>query len=416
MVEGTAELVALLSELGVIEYVSPSVTRMLGWGVDDLVGTNVLNLVHEDDLPAAMYAVYGNAMAPADGMLGQDDIGTANEYRLRHKDGHWVAAEVLGNNFLLTEGVNGLLIVGRDVTARHRLDEALTSLATKPVDLDGLAHLAELVDELLSGTATALLVGAVWVTPAESPVPRPAVDTGPWVEAMASGATVQEATDVDRYRAVWALPLADPASGEQLGCIVVWSELHDEPLLGWWATLRRISELAGMSLGRLRAEQVLQHAAAHDQLTGLLNRAGFLARVEGTRAAKPGALLLADLDGFKPVNDAHGHTVGDAVLTIAAQRLAAVVRPDDVIGRFGGDEFVVFLPGADVYVATLVAGRMLDALDEPINVGGRQVKLGVSIGIDSSETRTLDEQLSSADAALYRAKGHGRGRVEVAGH
>jgi diguanylate cyclase (GGDEF)-like protein/PAS domain S-box-containing protein len=407
LVEGTAELVALVSELGVIEYVSPAVTRMLGWDVDDLVGTNVLNLVHEDDLPAAVYAIYGNAAAPADGLLTQDDISTAGEYRLRHKDGRWVATEVLGNNFLLTPGVNGLLIVGRDVTHRHRLDQALTALATRPVDVAGLAHLAELVDELLRGTATALLTDGEWIAPSDSPVPRPRPDRGgPWVHAMATGETVIEPTTIGGYQAVWALPLGD------LGCVVVWSELHAEPLLGWWATLRRISELATLSLGRLRAERALQHAALHDPLTGLLNRAGLLDRV--ARSEGPGAVLLADLDGFKPVNDGLGHVVGDAVLRIAAQRLAAAIRPGDFIGRYGGDEFVVFLPGGDVYGATAVAGRMLEALRDPIDVAGTEVQLGISVGVDTCTTRTLDEQLTAADAALYRAKRAGGGRVQVA--
>lgn len=405
MVEGTAEVVALLDELGVIEYISPSVTPVLGWDVDDLIGTNVLDLVHEDDLPTAMFAVYGNAAAPADGLLEQDDIGTAGEYRLRHKDGRWVAVEALGNNFLLTEGVNGLLVVARDVSARHRLDEALTELATRSVDERTLTNITTMLDELLRGTATALLVDDGWVAAADSPAPRVQVRSGPWRRAVETGESVLEATDLSPFRAVWCLPLGG------YGCLVVWSELHDEPLLGWWATLRRVSELATLSLVRLQAEQALQHAAEHDPLTGLLNRTGVMRRVAGSAT---GALLLADLDGFKPVNDAHGHAVGDRVLAIAARRLASVVRPADVVGRIGGDEFVVFLPDADVYVATSVAGRMLDALDEPIDVDGMQVRVGVSIGVDASPSHSVDEQLSAADTALYRAKGAGRGRIEVA--
>ena len=408
MIEGTAEIVALVNDLGVIEYVSPSITPMLGWDPRDVVGQSVLALLHPEDLAAAMGAISGNTAAPADGLLDRDDFGTTDEYRLKHRDGRWVAVEAIGNNLLLTEGVNGLLVVGRVVTARHRLDQALTSLATKPVDVHGLADLVGLVDELLRGTAAALLIDGEWIAPAESAAPRPDVAAGPWERAIETGEQVLEATSAAPFRAVWSLPLGDP------GCLVVWSTHYDEPLVGWWATLRRVSELATLALGRLRAERALQHAATHDALTGVLNRAGFISRVTDSRALGAGALLLADLDGFKPVNDRHGHAVGDAVLAIVAQRVAAVLRPDDVVGRFGGDEFVVFLPGADVYVATLVAGRLLEALDEPITVGDVQVRLGVSVGIDTSPTRTLDEQLSVADAALYRAKNAGRGRVEVA--
>jgi diguanylate cyclase (GGDEF)-like protein len=114
------------------------------------------------------------------------------------------------------------------------------------------------------------------------------------------------------------------------------------------------------------------------------------------------------------VNDVHGHAVGDAVLRIAAQRLASVIRPGDVLGRFGGDEFVVFLPGADVDAAMLVADRMQDALASPIDVDGVRAALGISIGVNGLPSASLDEQLSTADAALYRAKHAGGGRVEVA--
>jgi diguanylate cyclase (GGDEF)-like protein/PAS domain S-box-containing protein len=403
LVEGTADLVALFDQLGVIEYVSPSVTRTLGWDPEDLVGTNVLHLVHEDDLPAAMFAVYGNAVAPADGLLASDDIGTAGEYRLRHKDGRWIAVEVLGNNFLANPEIGSLLIVGRDVSARHRLDEALTELATRPVDETTLTNITTMLDELLRGTATALLVDDAWVAASASPVPKADVADGPWVRAMAAGEHVVASVDVEPYRAVWALPLGD------LGCLVVWSELHDEPLLGWWATLRRVSELATLSLARLRGERALQHAAEHDALTGLLNRSGTLARV--TAAEAVGALLLADLDGFKPVNDQHGHVVGDAVLAIVAQRFAGAVRPGDVVGRFGGDEFVVFLPGADAEVASSVASRLLQSLEAPIDVDGVHVRIGVSVGIDVATTHTLDERLTAADTALYRAKHAGRGQA-----
>jgi diguanylate cyclase (GGDEF)-like protein/PAS domain S-box-containing protein len=403
MVEGTAELVALASESGEIEYVSPSVTRLLGWDPSDLVGTSVLELVHGDDLVAAMSAVYGNAAAPADGLLEQDDIGTAGEYRLRHKDGRWITVEILGNNFLANEDVRGLLIVGRDVSARHRLDGALTELATRPVDETTLTNITTLLDELLRGTATTLLVDGEWIARPGAPVPDLPADDGPWVRAVAAGEHVIEHASVAPYRAVWALPLGD------LGCLVVWSELHDEPLLGWWATLRRVSELATLSLARLRAERALHHAAEHDALTGLLNRSGTLARVASAAAA--GALLLADLDGFKPVNDEHGHVVGDAVLAIVAQRLAGAVRPGDVVGRFGGDEFVVFLPGADADVASAVASRMVAALDEPVDVDGVRVRIGVSVGVDASTPRSLDERLSAADAALYRAKRAGKGQI-----
>jgi PAS domain S-box-containing protein len=155
MVEGTAELVALVNGAGIVEYVSPSVTPMLGWDPSDVVGQSVLALIHPEDLAAAFGAITENIATPADGLLDREDFATTDEYRLKHRDGRWVSVEAIGNNLLLTEGINGMLVVGREVTRRHRLDQALTALATKPIDVHGVAEILGLVDELLRGTSAA---------------------------------------------------------------------------------------------------------------------------------------------------------------------------------------------------------------------------------------------------------------------
>jgi diguanylate cyclase (GGDEF)-like protein len=256
-------------------------------------------------------------------------------------------------------------------------------------------------------------MGDEWIVPVGSRAPQPPATEGPWWKAVATGETVVEASEAGPFRAVWSMPVADPTSADRLGAIVVWSELHDEPLLGWWATLGRVVELAGLALGRLRAESALAHAATHDVLTGLLNRAGFVA---GADEAPRGAVLVVDLDHFKAINDRHGHAVGDAVLQIAAQRLTAVLRPGDVVARFGGDELVVLLPGGDGALAADVAQRIIDTVSAPLAVGGVQVTVGASIGIDAgvSASSSLDDQLSRADAALYEAKHAGRNAYRVA--
>jgi GGDEF domain-containing protein len=155
------------------------------------------------------------------------------------------------------------------------------------------------------------------------------------------------------------------------------------------------------SLRAVGSADALHHAEEHDPLTGLLNATGVTRRVT---AAAPGPLLLIGIDA--------GH--GDAVVAIASRRFAGVVRPTDVIGRIGDDEFVVYLPGADVYAATIVAGRMLEVLDELIDVAGTQLRLGVSVGIDPTVEHTLDDKLAAAATALTRAVDAGGGRIEVA--
>lgn len=165
-------------------------------------------------------------------------------------------------------------------------------------------------------------------------------------------------------------------------------------------------------------QQVLQHEATHDRLTGLLNRAAFLDRAyERARLARAGggrmAVAYVDLDGFKGLNDRHGHAVGDAVLVAVAERLRGSVRADDVLARFGGDEFTVLFGAPGDAVAA--AHRALDAFRSPVEVDGVALPVGLSVGIATSDggVADVDELLRHADRALYDAKARGRGRVEV---
>ena len=165
----------------------------------------------------------------------------------------------------------------------------------------------------------------------------------------------------------------------------------------------------------------LAHERLHDALTGMPNRTLFLERVRRALAGRRRhddalAVLFIDLDGFKPVNDAHGHATGDALLCAVARRLREV-RPGDVVSRFGGDEFLVLCHGlAGERDAIAVAHRLADRLAEPYDVGGLSVRVGASIGVALADSATTDATalIHRADQAMYAAKHSGRGRVEVA--
>jgi diguanylate cyclase (GGDEF)-like protein len=173
---------------------------------------------------------------------------------------------------------------------------------------------------------------------------------------------------------------------------------------------------------RKRSEDELQRQATHDDLTGLLNRAAMDREIERAlgRAALGGrqlALLFLDLDGFKPINDTHGHAVGDEVLEVVAQRVAGAVRASDRVGRVGGDEFVVLVDDiAGPSVAEATAQRVLGALRAPVDVGGTVLDIAASIGVALSNPggqTAPDRLLAGADRAMYAAKRAGGDRYLV---
>jgi diguanylate cyclase (GGDEF)-like protein/PAS domain S-box-containing protein len=163
---------------------------------------------------------------------------------------------------------------------------------------------------------------------------------------------------------------------------------------------------------RREAHLELARSAQVDPLTGLLNRSSLLERVEAAIAAAkwtghPGALLFCDLDGFKPVNDTHGHAVGDRMLAVIAKRLEAQVRSDDTAARFGGDEFVVVANALGDGDLEDLERRLRDAVAAPVDINGTMISVTMTIGHVSIDPLGADNPaslLEAADAAMYRLK------------
>jgi diguanylate cyclase (GGDEF)-like protein len=171
----------------------------------------------------------------------------------------------------------------------------------------------------------------------------------------------------------------------------------------------------------LLAREALRVQATHDGLTGLLNRSSIMEalRNELARAGRenqPVGVLLMDLDRFKLINDTRGHLAGDSVLREASQRMKAAVRRYDSIGRYGGEEFLVVLPGCSGSLASHQAERIREAVaGEPFTSGGVVFPVTCSIGASWSESPSVhdaDQLIREADLALYRAKDRGRNCVE----
>jgi diguanylate cyclase (GGDEF)-like protein len=170
------------------------------------------------------------------------------------------------------------------------------------------------------------------------------------------------------------------------------------------------------AIGRsARSERRAQYQADHDMLTGLLNRSALLRALNRNHehwTEQPLCLLFIDLDGFKMVNDSYGHAVGDELIANAASRIRHIIRRDDVVARYGGDEFVVLAP-LDRQGAALLAERLLAAFVRPFELSAGEIPITASVGLACGSPRdsedTIYDLIRDADSAMYHAKEYSLG-------
>lgn len=232
-------------------------------------------------------------------------------------------------------------------------------------------------------------------------------------------------------RSCWSQPILD-YGGSVLGTFAIYHRERVEPGIDETVLIETYAGLAGLVIERHRAEKRIRNLAFFDTLTQLPNRRMLddrlnLAMALSKRTGRHGAVMFVDLDNFKPLNDAHGHAVGDLLLIEVARRLAGCVRETDTVARFGGDEFVVMLTELDTdpqessALAKRVAEKIRATLAEPYVLSTRQSgdenlirhRCTASIGIVLfvNHLISLEEVMRRADAAMYLAKDAGRNTV-----
>jgi diguanylate cyclase (GGDEF)-like protein len=219
-----------------------------------------------------------------------------------------------------------------------------------------------------------------------------------------------------RTRSLLSVPLQ--YRGETIGVLNVNNKKGDELFtLGDLNLLTLFASQAAIALQNARLHSQLQQMAVTDGLTGLYNRAHFMrelevefrhSQVHGTNLT----VLMCDVDHFKRVNDEHGHAAGDEVLRGVAEVLRSGVREGDIVGRYGGEEFVVLLRRAPMRIANMVAERLRERVAETGFLGG-ELRVTVSLGVAgmANDVPRPDDLVARADAELYRAKNTGRNRV-----
>lgn len=239
--------------------------------------------------------------------------------------------------------------------------------------------------------------------------------------------------------ACWSQPILS-SNGDVLGTFAIYHSTPHAPGKDDIALIEELAILTGLAIERTRSEEQrraaeaeVQHQALHDGLTQLPNRGLLLSRIEQSlashrRSKKQGALMFIDLDNFKPLNDQHGHAVGDLLLIEVARRLTSNVREMDTVARFGGDEFVVLLHELDADLtqseqqAQRIAHKMLQLLSEPymLRLPGSRTEAppithlctaSIGLAVFNGGTAEPDAILQKADAAMYRAKEGGRNQV-----
>ena len=187
--------------------------------------------------------------------------------------------------------------------------------------------------------------------------------------------------------------------------------------------LERTNELERANEEMCRARKSLELLALYDQLTGLANRHNIMERfefelAEHERLSSPLSVLLIDVDHFKAVNDNLGHLVGDACLKSLADRVRLGLRAPDILGRLGGEEFIVLLPHTERAGAEAIARKLCQYVKaHPVQAADQKVALTISIGgvtLEAGHTADFKHLVSSADGALYRAKAAGRDNAVMA--
>ncbi|MFC5678424.1 EAL and GGDEF domain-containing protein [Aeromicrobium endophyticum] len=394
--ERSRDFVLLHDADGRTTYASPPGQQMLGDVYDQPVSEQ-MKVVNPDDLPA---------MRTAWAHVQQHNASHTWRYRVRDADGRWRWIEQTSINLLDTE-IAGVLSNLRDVDAEVQAQRALSLSEARyramaetaeegiiVISTEGIVTYANArVSDMLGVAHDDLLGVAVWT-----------MLSGDDRELVAERTRTRQARGAERYQVSYDHP--------------------DGTVHTLWIAASPLPDLDGQSQGSLgmisditdslRAIDKLRHAAEHDPLTGLPNRSTLMTHLDSLDLSSHAtALLFVDLDHFKDVNDGRGHTAGDQVLVEVASRLSAIVRADDMVARFGGDEFVVVMHDADEHTVQDRAQQIMGTLTGSYAIGHHAVRLGATIGVAISPAPSSEHLLRYADSAMYAAKAGGRGRVRM---
>lgn len=407
LVEQSTDVVMVTDSLDRVLFVSPNATRILGLSSTEIIDTGLIGLAHTEDAGRITEHLH-RPTSPSEPPITMDA-----RFRTAGDDYRWF--EISACDFSDDNEVGGVVMTARDITEERaakiglqRSEEWFRGLVQHSSDV------ISVVDEQGSFTyASPTVYDLLGLRPDE-----------------VQGRNVLELLPPDQVRRIQQLR-DDLANGSVGSRTVEVSLAHSS---GQWRTVevtltdrRDDDAVRGLVLNirdisdRKKLEDDLRHQILHDDLTGLGSRVQFTDTLTASlreHESGPGkvAVLFIDIDDFKNVNDSLGHAAGDQVLVEISSRLLGRLRLQDKAARFGGDEFAVLL--TDVYSETditTIADRVVEELSRPVRLMGREIIIGVSVGIAVSDDdcQTPEDLLRHADVAMYEAKGQGKGRWAV---
>jgi diguanylate cyclase (GGDEF)-like protein/PAS domain S-box-containing protein len=429
LVNSSSDLVVVIGSGG-CRYASRSLCRMVGRPEAELLGQGLTSFVHEDDRH-----IFAEAHRWAGKTMMLRVVNAAGEWR--NLEAH--VTDLRGDRHL-----RGIVLNARDVTERVQLERELTLQTQRDAFGSQLGEALEMADDegsayevieramieisdvspmelLLSDASHANLERAAASPsagapgcPVSSPYSCVAVRRGQAVE-FASSEALNACPKLRGRPDGPCSAVCVPVSfmGRALGVLHATGPQDDPPDAEQFEQLTTLATQAGGRIGTVRAFEKTQLQAATDSLTGLVNRRTFEREVRSwLSAGRQMALAVADLDYFKAVNDTYGHEAGDRALRLFSQVCKETVRDGDLVGRWGGEEFVFALPGIDSERAVEVFERLRMKLAGS-HTGGHP-RFTASFGVtDSNQSTALEQLILIADSGLYQSKHEGRDRITI---
>jgi diguanylate cyclase (GGDEF)-like protein/PAS domain S-box-containing protein len=401
LLDSLPDPVVVVSPDGVLRWANDTAERAFGWTRAEFIGADATRLVHPDDLTTALVSL--------DSVQGKT-AGSLVELRVRDHTGRYRRVEVRGRAATSVPGVEGVVLVLRDVTDRRRWDLAQGEDTAAGSVLEALPTIALVLTpdgriESANRAFTRLLGHDL-----EDTLMRPLTD---FVSVHRVLAVSDQMASVPGSggRTTFEADLVDVDGTPHPMSVTVVDLCADDAVRGLVATATDISALA-------EVRDRLAHAATHDDLTGLPNRMFLHERLERTlthaafRQFGVGVLFV-DVDEIRSINERFGHRAGDRVLIEVANRLGSAVRDTDLVARYGSDEFAVVAGGLDRQGTGRLVDRIHWLMQSPIEIdAATEVRVSLSVGAVVTEPgMAANDAVAAADRAMQRERDRRRDRT-----